>query len=188
MECVCVCVCLSCCDRNKRIESLFIIAWMYACLMCVECNICVRVYRVCVRYGAANCLWKHDYGFLWFISLSFKCMLCLNAGTTLNVNQLSLKRTDSLRKWDFWCSNSFNRLFVFPLPVFCALSFLIPHTYMASHTNIIPLLYTYMKRDFDMASEIRQTWKAKSLKRKFSLTVQHSHSVCCLGEYSSHAF
>lgn len=59
------------------------------------------------------CLWKHDYGFLWFISLSLKCMLRLNAETTLNVNQLSLKRTNSLRKWDFWCLNSFNRLFAF---------------------------------------------------------------------------
>lgn len=37
---------------------------------------------------------------------------CAGTGITRNVNQLSLKRTDSLRKWDFWCSNSFNHLFV----------------------------------------------------------------------------
>lgn len=194
-KCAGACVCLPIWlrDRNKRIEPLFIIAWMCvcmrecACLVCVSCSIsgrdvraraCVCVYRVCARYGTANCLWKHDYGFLWFISLSFKCMLCLNAGTTLNVNQLSLKRTDSLRKWDFWCSNSFNRLFVFcPVPVAFALSvWLGTHIFIASHINIIRA--SCMKRDFDMASEIRQTWEAKSLKRKFSLTVQHSHSLC----------
>lgn len=89
----------------------------YASMRNTTYTLCVCVFAFVFVYlhFKSNCLCEHDYGFLWFISLSFKWMFRLNAKITLDVNQLSLRRTDRQRKWDFLYSNSFESVHIFDI-------------------------------------------------------------------------
>lgn len=106
VECICAC-------------ARFVVhEYAYKCTsLCVR--MCVDVMKQ--RIACGNMIMDFYDSFHFRLNVCCVCVCCLNAKTTLNVNQLSLKRTDSLRKWDFWCSNSFNRLFGFSdiIPLVC---------------------------------------------------------------------